>query len=151
MPVAIYIRSRPRSASALMFGAVTMAVQYFAWIPEARLSGLAPALTIAAGLAHAIAAAITGPRLLDPKRTRTASQAGLLGACTSLLALATFAPLFAASLFAKDPHPASPLAYLMMSFLVAVFAFLGAGWALLLVSIGIGWVLHRVAAGSTKG
>jgi hypothetical protein len=145
-PLGSYIRQSPRTAGALAFGTVTMAVQYFAWLPNARMSGLAPALTIAAGLAHALAGAITGPRLVDGTRTRTPSQAGLLGAGTSLLALMLFAPLFTAFLFATDIHPAGPLSYVAFPFLIAVFAFLGDGWALFLVSIGVGWALYRVAA-----
>jgi hypothetical protein len=148
-PLGTYIRKSPRTASAIAFGAVTLAVQYFAWVPDVRMSGLVPVLTIAAGLVHALAGAITGPRLVDGTRTRTPWQAGLLGAGTSLLALMLFAPLYTLFLFATDLHPAGPLSYVAFPFLVAVFAFLGDGWALLLVSIGIGWALHRVAAFQT--
>jgi hypothetical protein len=141
-----YIRRGPRTAGALAFGAVTLVVQYFAWLPNARMSGLAPALTVAVAVSHAIAGAITGPRLVDRTRTRTPSQAGLLGACTSLLALMLFALLFTVFLFATDIHPAGPLSYVVFPLLVAVFAFLGDTWALFLVSIGVGWALYRVAA-----
>ena len=141
-----YIRQRPRSASALAFGSVTLAVQYFAWVSAARMSGLAPALTIAVGLLHAVAGAITGPRLLDSMRTRTLSQAGLLGAGTSLLALLLFAPLYTVFMFARDLHPVGLLSVFTLPFFVAVFAFLADGWALLIVSIGVGWALYRVAA-----
>jgi len=140
-----YIRQSPRTASALAFGMVTLAVQHFAWLPDARMSGLTPALTIAAGLAHAVAGAITGPRLVDGIRTRTASQAGLVGAGTSLLALMLFAPLFTVYLYTTDLHPAGALSYVVLPFLVAVFALLADGWALILVSMGVGWALYRIA------
>ena len=42
-----------------------MAVTHFAWVPDARMNGLVPALTIAAGVAHALARAITGRCLVD--------------------------------------------------------------------------------------
>ena len=141
-----YIRHRPRSASAVAFGVVTLAVQHFAWLHDARMSGLAPALTIAVGLLHAVAGAMTGPRLVDGTRTRTPSQAGLLGAKTSLIALLLFAPLYTVFMFARDLHPAGLLSVVSLPFFVAVFAFLADGWALLVVSIGVGWALYRVAA-----
>ena len=142
-PLSAYVKRSPRTACALAFGAVTLAVQYFVWLPDARMSG--GTLTIAAGLAHALAGSITGRRLLDGTRTRTPSQAGLLGAGTSLLALMLFAPLFTVFLYATDIRPASALSYVAMPLLIAVFAFLADGWALLLVSAGVGWALYRVA------
>jgi hypothetical protein len=143
-PLGSYIRRSPRIAGALAFGTATLVVQHFAWLPDARMSGLTPYLTLAAGLAHALAGAITGPRLVN--RAGTPSQAALLGAGTSLLALLLFAPLFTAFLFTTDIHAASPLSYVALPLLVAVFAFLADGWALLVVSIGVGWALHRAVA-----
>jgi hypothetical protein len=145
-PLRSYIRQRPRTAAALAFGSVTMAVTHLAWVPDARMNGLVPALTIAAGIAHALAGAITGRRLLDGARTRTSLQAGLVGAGTSLLAVAFFSPAFVVFLYATDVHPSSALSYLVLTLLTGVFSVLGAGWALLLVSMGIGWGLYRVAA-----
>jgi protein-S-isoprenylcysteine O-methyltransferase Ste14 len=139
------IRRSPRTASALAFGTGTLVLQHFAWRTDARMNGLIPCLTIAAGLVHAVAGAITGPRLMDGAHTRTPSQAALLGAGTSLLALVLFAPLFTVFLFATDIHPAGTLSYTAFPLLIAVFAFLADGWALLVVSIGIGLILHRVA------
>jgi len=145
-PLGSYIRQRPRTAAALAFGSITMAVTHLAWVPDARTSGLVPALTIAAGVAHAVAGAITGRRLVDDTRTRTSLQASLVGACTSLLAVALFAPAFVVFLRATDVRPLGPLSYLLLTLLTGVFSFLGAGWALLLVSVGIAWTLHRIAA-----
>ena len=111
-PLGSYIRQWPRTAAAIVFGGATMAATHFAWLPDARMSGMAPALTIAAGCAHALAAAITGRRLLDGTRTRTSLDAGLLGAATSLLAVAMFAPAFTFFL-SRDARPSSPLSYLL--------------------------------------
>jgi len=111
-PLRSYIRRRPRTAAALAFGSVTMAVTHFAWVPDARMNGLVPALTIAAGVAHAVAGAITGRCLVDGSRT---------------------------------VRPSGPLSYLLLTVLTGVFSFLGAGWALLLASVGVGWALYRVA------
>jgi hypothetical protein len=144
-PLGLHIREWPRTAAAIAFGTVTMAVTHFAWLPNARMSGLAPVLTIAAGGAHALAAAITGRRLVDGTRTRTSLQAGLLGAATSLLAVVLFAPAFTLFL-SRDVHPPSPLSYLLLTVFAGVFSFLGAGWALLVVSVAVGCGLHRIAA-----
>lgn len=133
-------------AAALAFGGVTMAVTHFAWIPDARMNGAVPLLTIAAGVAHALAGSITGGRLVDVARTRTSEQAALVGAATSLLAVALFSPAFAVFLYATDGRPPNAFSYLVVTILTGVFSFLGAGWALLLVSAGVGWGIHRIAA-----
>jgi hypothetical protein len=140
-----YIRQSPRAAGALFFGTLALVVQHFVWYPDARMSGLAPVLTIMVALCHAIAGATTGPRLVDGTRTSTASRAALLGAATSLLALVLFAFLFSAYLFAGDIRPVGPLSYVTLPFWTALFAFLADGWALCLVSMGVGWALNRLA------
>jgi hypothetical protein len=140
-----YVRHSPRTAAAIAFGAVTLAVQHFLWVSSARMSGLAPALTIAAALVHAVAGVITGPRLLDRVRTPTPSQAGLLGAGTSILALLLFAPLFALFLVTTDVGTTSPFSFVALPFLITVFSLLADGWALLVTSTITGWALYRVA------
>lgn len=140
------IRRWPRSAPALAFGVLTAALTHFAWYPDARMSGMVPALTIGAGLAHGAAGAIIGPRLIDAARTRTALHAALLGAGTSLLALAFFAPLMAVYVSRTNVRPLSALGYLALTMFTGLFAFLAAGWALLLLSAAIGWGLYRLAA-----
>jgi drug/metabolite transporter (DMT)-like permease len=143
-PLGSYIARSPRTAAALAFGSITMVVTHLAWVPNARMSGMA--LTIAAGVAHALAGAITGRRLLDGTRTQTSLQAALIGAATSLLAVALFSPAFVIFLRATDVRPSNALSYLLLAVLTGVFSFLGAGWALLLVSAGVGWGLYRLAA-----
>jgi hypothetical protein len=138
----------PRLAAAGSFGASTALLTHFAWYPSARMNGMIPALTLAAGLAHAIGGALTGPRLLDPRRTRTALHAALLGAATSLLAVAIFAPVMAAYVSVGDVSRTSPLAYVMLTLYTGLFAFLGAGWALLVLSAAVGLALHRLAGSS---
>jgi hypothetical protein len=139
------IRRRPRVAAALAFGGVTAVVTHFAWIPDARLSGGIPALTIAAGLAHAIAGVFTGPRLVDTMRTRTTSQACLLGVATSLLAVLVLAPPFAWWVSAPHAGAEGVVSYVALTFYVGLFSFLGAGWALLLASVAVAWGLFRLA------
>jgi hypothetical protein len=139
------VTRHPRTVSAVTFGAVAMVVIDLAWIPSARTSGLTPALTIAAGLVHAVAAGFTGPRLLNGARTRSLSHAAIVGACTSLLALALFSLSYAAFLFATELHPTSRFSYFAIPLFIAVFGFLAAGWALLLVSIAVACVLYRIA------
>ena len=123
-----------------------MAVQHFVWFPAARTSGLAPILTIGVGLVYAAAGAVTGPQLVDPTRTRGLPQAGMVGACTSLIALALFTLFFTLYLFATDNRTPEPLTYIALPVLIAVFAFLGDGWVLFLISIGVGLGVHWIVA-----
>lgn len=143
-----FLTRRPRLTAALAFGASTTILTHFAWYPGARLSGLVPALTLAAGLAHALGGSITGPRLMDAERTRTPLQAALLGAATSLLALLLFAPALAAYVSAGGASAPTPLGYLATTVFTGLFAFLGAGWALLLLSAAVGLVLHSIGTAS---
>jgi hypothetical protein len=147
-----YIRKNPGAAGAMAFGASTLGVQYFAWYHDARMSGLAPALTVTVALCHAIAGALTSPRLLDSTRTSTAARAALIGAETSFLAFALFAFAFTVYLVARDVHLVGVLSYVIFLLLTALFSYLAGGWMLLLVSTGIGWALYRIAyrSGTTR-
>jgi hypothetical protein len=136
---------RPRISAALSFGGATALVTHFAWHADARLSGIAPALTVAAALAHAAGGSVTGARLLDPNRTRTTGQAAAVGAITSLVALVLFAPAMAAYVASSDAVPPSPVSYAMLTVFTAVFSFLAVGWALLIVSTAVGVILYRLA------
>ncbi|HEY2626963.1 MAG TPA: hypothetical protein VGI41_09470, partial [Candidatus Udaeobacter sp.] len=109
VPLGFYVRQRPRTVAAIAFGGLTAVVTHFAWFPDARMHGAAPALTIAAGVVHALAGAVTGPRLVDRTRTQTSLEACLLGAGTSLLAVVLLAPLFALWVSATNAAPTSPL------------------------------------------
>jgi hypothetical protein len=140
------VRGRPRMYSAVAFGVATGLVMHWSWIGTAATSGLAPVLTLAAALAHALAGAIMGSRLIDGTRTRSAADAGLIGAFTSLIALAIFAPLFALYLMVTEMRLVGVWSFLVFPLYVALFAFLAAGWALLLVSAGVGGLLYSVAA-----
>ncbi len=142
------LRQYPRLAAALGFGIPAALLTHFAWYSSARWSGHVPALTLAAGLAHAVGGAVIGPRLLDSARTRSAREAGLLGAAVSLLALALFAPAMAAYVSATNAAPHNLLAYLALTFYTGLFAFLAAGWALLLLSVGVAIGLYRLLDGS---
>lgn len=146
------VKRSPRAAGAMAFGGLTLGVQHFAWYHDARMSGIAPVLTVTVALCHAIAGALTGPRLVDSTRTSTASRAALVGAATSLLALGLFAFVFTVYLFATDVHPVGTLSYVIFPLLTALFAFLADGWALFLVSTGVGWALYRIAyrSGTTR-
>lgn len=148
-PLRRIVQRRPRLAAACAFGASTALLTHFAWYPQARMSGMIPALTLAAGLAHALGGAITGPRLVDRSRTRTALQAVVLGAGTSLIALALFAPAMAAYVSATGGSQSGPLGYVVLTLFTGLFAFLGAGWALLLLSAAVGLGLYRLGAVSS--
>jgi hypothetical protein len=145
-PVSTLLHRYPRFTAAVSFGLSTGLLTHFTWYPDARFSGSAPILTLAAGCAHAVSGAITGPRLLDPARTRTNRQAALTGAGTSLLALVLFAPAMAAWVSASGVPPRNPLTYVVLTVFTGLFAFLGAGWALLLACVVVALGLHRMTA-----
>jgi hypothetical protein len=149
-PLRAFIAHNPRTAAALAFGISTATLTHFAWYPDARLRGMIPVLTFGAGFAHAVAGAITGRRLIDRSRMRTSSQAALLGAGTSLLALAFFAPAMAVYVSQSNARPVGALGYAELTLLTGSFAFLAAGWALLLLSAGVGWGLHRMVEPGQK-
>ena len=134
----------PRMTAAICFGAAAAATTHFAWIPDARMSGRAPLLTLGAGLAHAASGVLMGPRLVDRTRTRTAGDARVLGAVTSLIACALFALAFALWVESSNAVPHGPLSFLAYAPMIAFFSFLAAGWALVLVSIGVAWGLFRL-------
>jgi hypothetical protein len=140
-----WLNSRPRSFSAVAFGVSTMIVTHLAWIGSAATSGLAPLLTIAVGFAHAAAGAMTGRRLVDSSRTRSIAGAALMGGSTSLIALALFSPLFATYLYTTDVRPAGAVSYVVLPFFITLFAFLAAGWACMVISMGVGCALHAIA------
>lgn len=142
-----WVRDRPRSSAAVAFAATTAAVTHFAWVPDARFGGVAPAITLSAGLAHAAGGALVGARLVDASRTRTSLEACVVGGCASLLALALFSPVFAFWLESTNTR-FDLFSYLALVPLVGFFSFLAAGWALFLVSAGVGWGLFRIVHGA---
>lgn len=141
-----HIRRRPRTSAAITFGCATIVVTHFSWSPDARMNGYIPVLTIAVGLCHALAGAITGSRLIDRARTKTSLQACVLGAGTSLLGIVLLAPPFALWVSATNTRPESVFSYLYFALLIGLFSFLATGWILLLVSSFVGYVLYRVSA-----
>ncbi len=136
----------PRIAPAIAFGLVATIAVHFAWHADARWRGSVPSLTLAGGVAHALAGAIVGPRLIDAARTTSAWRALALGAVTSVLALAMFTPPFA--LWTLTPNSTvsggSPSALGYVG-LVGFFGFLAVGWFLVLLSAGVGYALNRLA------
>ena len=146
--IAKLVRDRPRSAAALAFGLSTAALVHFSWYPDARTSGIAPALSVGAGVAHALAGTLTGPRLVHSARGSILRSAPLLGAITSLVALALFTAAFTAYIVANDHSQNTPLGYALLGVYTGFFAFLAAGWSLLLLSMGVAWGLNRIARSS---
>jgi len=140
----LYIRRHSRTAAAIAFGCKTMVVTHLAWFPDARMNGYVPVLTVAVGLCHALAGIVIGRRIIDTTSTQTSSQACVLGACTSLLAMAFLAPPFALWISLTNARPEGAFSNLFLSFLIGLFSFLAVGWALLLVSAGVGWALYRL-------
>jgi hypothetical protein len=127
----------------VVFGTLTAALVHFAWVPDVRFSGGVVLLTVMAGLAHAIAGAIAAPRLTDRTKIATSSQACLVGACISLAALALFSPGLVFWIHAMNPRSTLISTLAMIPF-VGFFAFLAAGWALMLLSVALAWVVFRL-------
>lgn len=144
------IRRAPRSAAAVAFGASIATLVHFAWRADVRLNGTIPVLTLGAGLAHALAGALVGRRLLDTTRTPSAANAALLGAGTSLIAQALFVPVLAAYVADSGAAP-TIIGFLGLTFYVALFAFLAIGWVLMLLAMAVGWGLYRLAGPPTRG
>ena len=144
-PLGVLVSRKPRVAAALAFGGATSLVTFLLWLPAYRKDAKVVAISIAAGAAHALAAAIMARRLLDGTRTRTARQALQTGALTSLLAVPIFSPPFAVWVLSSNVRPMGVLPTLGTMFYVALFSFLAVGWALVLVSAGVGWILFRLA------
>jgi hypothetical protein len=140
------VKDWPRAAAALAFGLPSAALVHFSWYPDARMSGITPALSVGAGLAHALAATLTGARLVHSTRGPMLRSAPLLGAMTSLIALALFSAAFTAYLAVNDASQNTPLGYAVLGVYTGFFAFLAAGWSLLILSMGIGWALRRIAS-----
>lgn len=137
----LWIQQQPRLAAAVLFGATTAAVAFSGWFPNARLNSAIPILSVGAGLAHAFAGALTGPRIVNV-RTRTGWQAAWLGAVTSLVAMLLFAPPFAWWIAAGNASSTGAFTFVVLTVLVGFFSFLALGWALLAVSVGVGWALY---------
>jgi len=110
------------------------------------MSGIAPALSVGAGLAHALAGTLTGRSLVHSTRAPGWRSAPLLGAITSLIALALFTAAFTAYIALNDASQNTPLGYAVLGVYTGFFAFLAAGWSLLVLSMGVGWALNRIAS-----
>ena len=144
--IGILCRTHPRGAAAIIFGATTGLVAYFAWIPGARASSGTVYLSVAAGLAHAIAGAVVAPRLVDPARTPNDAIAVQRGAVTSLLALLLFSIAFSTYLLLTGSWTLTPASVLVLPLYTAFFAFFALGWAMLVISALLAWGIRRVVS-----
>jgi hypothetical protein len=134
----------PRLAAALVFGALASIATHFAWYSQYRFGE--SALSIGAGLAYAAAGLLTGERLVDRARTRSDAQAARLGAVTGLIATAFFGFGMTVAISVGDAGPFGIWKFATTAVLTSVFAFLGAGWALLVLAVAAAVGLHRGAA-----
>ncbi len=140
-----FVTRHPRFVCAVAFGLGATAVVYCSVLPDSagRLRGFP--LAAYAGIAHAVAAAFTGVRIVNPRRSPELLYASLWGAATSLLALLLFALALTVMIYHPqlgDRHP-----FFLLLFTLG-FAYLGAGWALMLMSLAFGWGICRL--GSTQ-
>jgi hypothetical protein len=147
--IGILCRMHPRGSAAIIFGATTALVAYFAWIPSARASSGTMYLSVAAGLAHAVAGAIRAPRLVDPARTPNDAIALRGGAITSLLALLFFSIGFSTYLLLTGGWTLTLAAVFVLPLYTAFFAFFALGWAMLGISALLAWGIHRVVTTSS--
>lgn len=156
LPAANAIARRfPRTTSALVFGSVTALMTSAMWTGGAagRL-----VLSAGAGAAFAAAGALMGERLVDSGRARTPAQAARAGLVTALIATVVFAMALSAKIESENTlaHGAGAVRTIVQGFpqLVtetALFAFLGGGWALALLSAGVAWGIHRLGVDPRRG
>lgn len=100
------------------------------------------------GIAAAVAGALLGRPLVAPS-PRSGWWAAGRGAAIATVALLLFAPMFATVIKWTEPGWTSVVG---LSFLVLWFAFIAVWGKVAAVGAGVGWVLHRWAAGaSTEG
>ncbi len=141
-----FVRHHPRIACTVALGLGATTLVYLSLIPDSagRIRGLP--LAAAAGITHAVAAAFTGHRIVHPRKIPKLFHSAFWGAGTSLLALL----LFSLALTGQTYHPqlgdTHPVLLLAFTF---VFAFLGAGWALVLLSAIVGCGLCKLASYDT--
>jgi len=109
-------------------------VAFRTWQPVAHLEGAVPAITAGAGVAHGLAGALVGRRLLDHGRTRSALEAALLGALASVVAVLVFTPGFAWWVSHGSAHAPGQTSFLSLVITIGFFSYFAGGWLLLLVS-----------------
>lgn len=132
--IQMFVGRNPRLACAISLGFGATSLVYLSLVPG--VGGLNGNLfAVAAGLTHALAGSITGRRIVYPNKLPKLPHAALRGAGTSLLALLFFSLGLAGKIYQPqfgDRHP------VVLVFFTFSFAFLGAGWALVILSMGIG-------------
>jgi hypothetical protein len=108
-----------------------------------RRDGVALLLfVVVPGAAAAFAGALAGAPLCDPARTISQRHAVVRGVAVATLALAIFAPMFAAVFACTAPGRTNVLG---MVILVLTFSVLAIGGIAALVGGAVGWLLHHVA------
>jgi hypothetical protein len=136
-------RVRPRLFAALAFGAAGLLLSG-AWflplvVPSRNVVGLTLYVALPS-LAATIAGGVLGAPLLDPARCRSAWDAALRGAATSLAALVLFALLFGFGIKWTEPGWTSPFG---LAWLVLTVGLLAVGWMVAVVGAGVGWLVWR--------
>lgn len=141
-----FVARCPRSAAALSFGAAACGVSSLWFLPSivARPDVMGLVLFIGApGTAAAVAGALGGASLCDPKSTHTARQASFRGVGIATLALVLFAPLFA-MLYQWSARGQSSIMGLTVA--VLSFSLVAAWWVAAVVGAGLGWLLYRLGS-----
>jgi hypothetical protein len=140
------VRRWPRAAAAVSFGAVGSVIPATWFLPSvlSRRDGVALLLfVVVPGMAAALAAALVGAPLCDPARIISQRHAVVRGVAVATLALAIFAPMFAAFFAYTAPGRTNVLG---MVILVLTFSMLAIGGIAALVGGAVGWLLHHVAS-----
>lgn len=137
------VRVRPRLFAALAFGAAGLLLSG-AWflplvVPSRNVVGLMLYVALPS-LTATIAGGALGAPLLDPSRCRSAWDAALRGAATSLVALVLFALLFGFGIKWTEPGWTSPFG---LAWLVLTVGLLAVGWMVAVVGAGVGWLVWR--------
>jgi hypothetical protein len=138
------VKDYPRLASAAVFALAGGLVAYASWLSPTKGPGDIPLLCAGVALAHAVAAAILGRRLIHDSRDIRGACA--TGATISAAALVAFTPWFAVWVSLDNVNPRGLIDDVLFTLLVGVATFLAGWWAIMLLSAMLGGALYAAAS-----
>lgn len=135
----------PRLLAAFVFGSAALVLTglWFGPVLVRRADAVSWLLYVGLpGIAAAIAGAVLGRPLVQPRDPAAEGAALLRGAGIAVVALLLFAPLYASVVKVTEPGWTSVVG---LTLIVLEFGALALGWALVLVGSLVAWGLHRWA------
>ena len=146
--VATLIRRRPRTLTALGFGAAGSGLSILWWSPvifQGRGLLLFVLFIGTPGVSAAVAGWIFGKTLFDGARVSGPRSAALWGMVIASLALLLFAPLFATFYVLIQPAT-EHWDIVSLTFLILLGSAVAIWWLVALAGAAVGWALYRLAS-----